>query len=483
MANSFTDKSLHENSSPSPVASISFDGYIHRLHQLRWSPPPSPSASTVAISGSLHQFRRSPPPSPSASMVASTVSISFDGRHLRSPPSVLTVTSTVSISFNGRLHRLPQLFFSISQGSESKKLIEDHLNKINKPFVKSIHSPDGDIIDCVLFHLQPAFDRLELKATVSSDPPTEPSNEQSKKGIASELKQKWSSKGESCPDGTIPIRRTREYEIFRSVPVSYFGKSNSASIKTNNIYNGHEHAIGYGFGEFYGAKATLNVWAPNVSNPSEFSLSHISISSDVPTDILNTITAGWQVSPKLGKDNSPRLFIYWTKDGSRSGCYNLLCSGFVQTSSKIALGAAIYPISTYNGQQFDISLLIWKEPKSGNWWLKVGSSLVGYWPATLFPNLQEKATLVEFGGEVYNGLLGPHTSAEMGSGHFSNEGFGKAAYIRNLEVIDRKHKTNPLSKFSLLAEKRSCYDITTGFADNWGHYIYFGGSGNEPTCT
>ncbi|KVI05668.1 protein of unknown function DUF239, partial [Cynara cardunculus var. scolymus] len=246
--------------------------------------------------------------------------------------------------------------FSISQGSESKKLIEDHLNKINKPFVKSIH-----------------------------DPPTEPSNEQSKKGIASELKQKWSSKGESCPDGTIPIRRTREYEIFRSVPVSYFGKSNSASIKTNNIYNGHEHAIGYGFGEFYGAKATLNVWAPNVSNPSEFSLSHISISSDVPTDILNTITAGWQVSPKLGKDNSPRLFIYWT------------------------------------------------EPKSGNWWLKVGSSLVGYWPATLFPNLQEKATLVEFGGEVYNGLLGPHTSAEMGSGHFSNEGFGKAAYIRNLE--------------------------------------------------
>ncbi|KAI3733478.1 hypothetical protein L6452_12921 [Arctium lappa] len=367
--------------------------------------------------------------------------------------------------------------------TESRKLIDTHLDKINKPFVKSIRSPDGDIIDCVLFHLQPAFNRLELKATVSSDPPTQPSNGQSRGGSELELKQKWSSKGESCPDGTIPIRRTREYEIFRPIPISHFGKNISASIKTQSIYNGHEHAMGYAFGDFYGTKAVLNVWAPNVSNPNEFSLSHISVGSHIPSNNWNVIEVGWQVSPKLGKDNSPRLFIYWTNDGYKNGCYNLLCSGFVQTSSQIALGAAIYPVSTYNGQQFDITLLIWKEPKSGNWWLKVGSSLVGYWPATLFPNLQEKATYVEFGGEVYNGPLGPHTSAEMGSGHFSSEGFGKSSYIRNLEVIDRTHKTNPLSNFSLYAEKRTCYNVTSGFAGNWGYYIYFGGSGNDPTCT
>jgi hypothetical protein len=43
-----------------------------------------------------------------------------------------------------------------------------------------------------------------------------------------------------------------------------------------------------------------------------------------------------------------------------TGCYNLLCSGFIQTNSRIAMGAAISPTSGYNGGQFDISLLVWK---------------------------------------------------------------------------------------------------------------------------
>lgn len=43
-----------------------------------------------------------------------------------------------------------------------------------------------------------------------------------------------------------------------------------------------------------------------------------------------------------------------------TGCYNLLCSGFVQTSNRIAIGAAISPRSSYRGGQFDISIMIWK---------------------------------------------------------------------------------------------------------------------------
>lgn len=45
-----------------------------------------------------------------------------------------------------------------------------------------------------------------------------------------------------------------------------------------------------------------------------------------------------------------------------TGCYNLYCSGFVQTSNRIAIGAAITPISSFNGPQFDITILIWKVP-------------------------------------------------------------------------------------------------------------------------
>ncbi|KAL9991961.1 hypothetical protein Hdeb2414_s0025g00671581 [Helianthus debilis subsp. tardiflorus] len=47
------------------------------------------------------------------------------------------------------------------------EMINAHLRKINKPFVKSFKSPDGDVIDCVFFHLQPAFDIPELREKMS----------------------------------------------------------------------------------------------------------------------------------------------------------------------------------------------------------------------------------------------------------------------------------------------------------------------------
>ena len=55
------------------------------------------------------------------------------------------------------------------------------------------------------------------------------------------------------------------------------------------------------------------------------------------------------------------VMMIFQSDAYRStGCYNLLCSGFVQTNRRIAIGAAISPRSSYRGGQFDISLLIWK---------------------------------------------------------------------------------------------------------------------------
>jgi hypothetical protein len=41
----------------------------------------------------------------------------------------------------------------------------------------------------------------------------------------------------------------------------------------------------------------------------------------------------------------------------------MLCSGFVQINSEIAMGASIFPTSSYSGSQYDISILIWKVSK------------------------------------------------------------------------------------------------------------------------
>jgi hypothetical protein len=237
--------------------------------------------------------------------------------------------------------------------------------------------------------------------------------------------------------------------------------------------------------QYYGAKASLNVWTPHIQKPFEFSLSQMWVISGTFGNDLNTIEAGWQVSPELYGDSYPRFFTYWTTDAYQAtGCYNLLCSGFVQTNNQIAIGAAISPTSEYNGGQFDISLLVWKDPNHGNWWLEFGDKqLVGYWPAFLFSHLADHASMVQWGGEIVNTRPeGMHTSTQMGSGHFAEEGFSKASYFRNIQVVDWDNSLIPLTNLQLLSDHPECYDIQGGVNNKWGNYFYYGGPGRNPRC-
>ncbi|KAM0020853.1 putative neprosin [Helianthus debilis subsp. tardiflorus] len=109
-----------------------------------------------------------------------------------------------------------------------------------------------------------------------------------------EIKQLWNSKGESCPNGTIPIRRTSASDI---ISISKFGKKYSRKDIPGK--SSHEHAIGYvDEGEFYGAKALLNIWKPTVIG-NDFSLSQIWVLSNIQGHLANSIEAGWHVSSSL----------------------------------------------------------------------------------------------------------------------------------------------------------------------------------------
>ncbi|KAL1148517.1 hypothetical protein V6Z11_A10G131200 [Gossypium hirsutum] len=346
------------------------------------------------------------------------------------------------------------------------------MNKINKPAFKTIQSPDGDVIDCVLSHLQPAFDHPALQGQkphfVQEDPPEKPKGYKYTEAVAeSESFQLWADSGESCPEGTVPIRRTRQKDILRASSITRYGRRH---VRRDSTGSGHEHAVAFvKEDEYYGAKASLNVWAPRVSNKYEFSLSQIWVISGSFGNDLNTIEAGWQ-----------------TDAYGATGCYNLLCSGFIQTNNKVAIGAAISPTSSYNGRQFDIGLMVWKDPKHGNWWLELGSGiLVGYWPAILFSHLRSHANMIQFGGEIVNSRSssgGLHTSTLMGSGHFAQQGFGKAAYFRNLQRVDWDNNLLPITNFRLLADHSNCYDITQGRNNLWGTYFYYGGPGRNVRC-
>ncbi|KAG2678820.1 hypothetical protein I3760_11G022100 [Carya illinoinensis] len=394
------------------------------------------------------------------------------------------VQSLPIVSDSGHLLPSNQTFHP---GSELNKLkrIRAYLRKINKPAVKTIQSPDGDVIDCVLSHLQPAFDHPKLQGHKPLDPPERPKGNDTTDTVAESL-QLWTQSGESCPEGTVPIRRTTEKDILRASSLRRYGRKRARHVRRDSTGSGHEHAVLFANGDrFYGAKASMNVWAPRVTDQYEFSLSQIWVISGSFGHDLNTIEAGWQVSPELYGDNNPRFFTYWTTDAYQAtGCYNLLCSGFIQTNNRVAIGAAIYPRSSYKGRQFDIGLMVWKDPKHGHWWLEFGSGLlVGYWPAFLFSHLRNHASMVQFGGEIVNSRSsGFHTSTQMGSGHFAGEGFGRASYFRNLQVVDWDNNLLPLSNLHLLADHPGCYDIRKGRNIAWGTHFYYGGPGRNVRC-
>ncbi|CAN0886005.1 hypothetical protein LINGRAHAP2_LOCUS15250 [Linum grandiflorum] len=232
-------------------------------------------------------------------------------------------------------------------------------------------------------------------------------------------------------------------------------------------------------GVFYGATANLNLWSPNVLD-NEFSTAEISVYSGPQ---VNVIEAGWMVFPPNIKQ--PSLFVYWTRDEYQStGCYNLECPGFVQTSSKYAFGVGISPVSTYGGPQFQISLTIRKDSKSGNWWLNFQGDDIGYWPPSILTSLAESATLISWGGEVKNSEPnGQHTTTEMGSGHNPSEGFTKASFFTDIAAyytIGGVPKPPPVLQTYTTNEQ--CYNVSIPEMDENKLRFFYGGHGFSPSC-
>ncbi|EAY74493.1 hypothetical protein OsI_02386 [Oryza sativa Indica Group] len=68
----------------------------------------------------------------------------------------------------------------------------------------------------------------------------------------------------------------------------------------------------------------------------------------------------------------------------------------------------------------------------------------------------------------------------MGSGHFPEEGFGRATYSRAIQVVDSSNHLKPPKGVGLIAPLPNCYNVIAGSSSttNWGTYIYYGG----PEC-
>ncbi|BAT08365.1 Os09g0448150 [Oryza sativa Japonica Group] len=73
----------------------------------------------------------------------------------------------------------------------------------------------------------------------------------------------------SCPERTVPVRRTTRRDVLRSSSAIRFGMKQPCAagiVRRDSTSDGHEHAMGYVMGDqFYGVKASLNVWSARVA--------------------------------------------------------------------------------------------------------------------------------------------------------------------------------------------------------------------------
>ncbi|XP_057975176.1 protein neprosin-like [Malania oleifera] len=196
---------------------------------------------------------------------------------------------------------------------------------------------------------------------------------------------------------------------------------------------------------------------------------------------LNLITQS--VDPERYGDKKTRLFIYWTTTSYRKGCFDLECPGFVQLSSKYALGTDIHPLSSYDGPQYDTTIHIEQDLQTGSWHLYFEGSALGYWPGSLVPAMKNGAAGVQWGGQVTNLRSGDrHTTTQMGSGHFTPGGFQKASFVRLLQVIIDGEARDP-ENIDTQVSSVFCYDLHVAIRDSdYGFYFYYGGPGYGITC-
>lgn len=367
-------------------------------------------------------------------------------------------------------------------------------------------SPQGDDIDCVDIYRQPALRQPGMEKHViqfapstfpkESAPSTAaPDSADAHQPVQAELAFSVDATGavQRCPQGTIPIlrlsldtlKRFESLEDFRRKVPSHLAGDSARTGSTAS----HQYAAYYQNVDNLGAESTLNLWNPAVELASEFSLSQIWVGRGTGA-ATETVEVGWQNYRNLYGDNNSRLFIYFTPDNyGPGGCYNLTCGAFVQTDTSVVIGGAFAAYSTSGGTQHEVKLFWFKDGTAGHWWLRVGSTWVGYYPRSKFDanGLIDKGGRVTFGGEIINNQnAGRHTTTDMGSGAFAAQGWQRAAFQRQLQYVDTGNVYRSPASLAAITTDNYCYDSSAVANDTsaggWGRYFYFGGPGYNTNC-
>ncbi|KAJ9679434.1 hypothetical protein PVL29_021383 [Vitis rotundifolia] len=207
----------------------------------------------------------------------------------------------------------------------------------------------------------------------------------------------------------------------------------------------------------------------------------VSVSGD--TDFIQV---GWMVNKGVYGDGITRFFTMWTADYfETTGCMNTYCPGFVQVNSKIPLSSNFDQVSTVNGTQYDYPISIVQDQSTLDWWLIAGPNItaIGYWPRDLFPFLNTIAIHVEWGGYLQKADPTSTTAPQMGSGLFPEQGYGKAAYFKQIQIVQGEGGfVDPTAdSVNLISDRPQCYKVgpSAELLFYTGYHFYYGGPGGD----
>ncbi|XP_006649130.2 uncharacterized protein LOC102707288 [Oryza brachyantha] len=332
-----------------------------------------------------------------------------------------------------------------------------------------IQTGDGDVYNCVDIYKQPALNHPLLKNhTMQMEPSSYPLDLDIQSIMSSNISEA-DFPDVKCPARTIPI---------------LLNDNSSKAYVPNGLQEEYAAIKYWDDNNFYGTRATLSVHEPFLARENGDHIASWTHLSNGPEEI----GTGSIVWPSFSGDRFARFHIRWV-DSSNKPCYDFRCPGFVQVSEVAAIGGRITPVSVYNGPQYVITVMLFQDRKTKDWWLArldkssaVGFRALGYWPRRLFTSLQEKATFAFWGGWV----RGPTVSSDpppMGSGRFAKEGYRKAAFVKAIKIANRDNNfVNPnAGKGTPVTTRPPCYTVDGFGVVDAGMHAFFGGPGECPS--
>ncbi|CAL0318818.1 unnamed protein product [Lupinus luteus] len=286
------------------------------------------------------------------------------------------------------------------------------------------------------------------------------------------------TKEDLCPEGTIPIRRTTKDDLIRlkNIPDMNIG------ILNKDIPGRHYAGLNLkkDGSHYFAISGIIDTYNLQVQHPDQITSAYIYLSNEGSVHDKNVIMVGWEVHPRVFGDGQTYFFTRWADKTKNKGCTNLICPGFIQTDKSFPVGTPLANASTYNGEQYDMSVEISHDPKTKNWWVMLQNKTLGYYPEILFSNL----TFANVGG--WTGMTSTPIgipSPPMGSGHFPDNNLKRSCYVIQMHFQTETRTTRFPTKnlYAVPSTDSKCYGVEyEGWNDEIQQYaMLFGGPGGN----